>query len=297
MGSGKIRGFRVEDLQQALALSTSAGWNQRLEDWQLLRRLASESGFAAVSDGRVVGTALALDYGRFAWIAMMLVEPGYRGRGLGARLLEAATSALSSNRLIRLDATPAGRSLYLQYGFEDESMLTRSVAPPARPGIPGSPGAVAVRPLTSADLPRIARHDAGMFGGDRSTVLAWALEAAPQYARMADDESGPPQYAFGRPGRLFDQIGPVVATDKAAAAGLVTAALASATGRSVVVDAYDAGSGFVAWLRGCGFAGERPLFRMRRRPEPGIGPPGTFGGAPPPPKAPEMVPQVCLFFY
>jgi len=146
-------------------------------------------------------------------------------------------------------------------------MLTRAVAPAARPAVPHDPGGVTVRPLTSAALARIATHDVALFGGDRSAVLAWALETAPQYARITDDDSGPPQYTFGRPGRLFDQIGPVVATDVASATALVGTALASATDRSVVVDAYDAGSGFVAWLRGCGFAGDRPLFRMRRPPD------------------------------
>ena len=175
-------------------------------------------------------------------------------------------STVPADRFIRLDATPAGRPLYLRHGFKDESMLTRSVRSATRPVIPGGPGAVSVRPLTSADLPRIARHDAAVFGGNRSAVLAWTLEAAPQYARIADDDSGPPQYTFGRPGRLFDQIGPVVATDGASATALVSAALPSATGRPVVVDAYDAGSVFVAWLRSCGFAGERPLFRMQRPP-------------------------------
>jgi GNAT superfamily N-acetyltransferase len=267
MGNSNIRALRVEDLPDALALSTSAGWNQRLEDWRLLQRLASDSGSAAVIDGRVVGTALALDYGGFAWIAMMLVEPGYRGRGLGARLLEAAMSTVPADRPIRLDATPAGRPLYLRHGFEDESMLTRTVAPATRPVIAGGPGAVNIRPLTSADLPRIASHDAAVFGGNRSAVLAWALEAAPQYAWMTDDDSGPPQYTFGRPGRLFDQIGPVVATDVPSATALVSAALTSAAGRAAIVDAYDAGSGFVGWLRSCGFAGERPLFRMRRAPD------------------------------
>jgi GNAT superfamily N-acetyltransferase len=267
MGNWNIRGLRVDDLPEALTLSTSAGWNQRLEDWQMLRRLASESGFAAVSVGRVVGTALALDYGGFAWIAMMLVEPGYRGRGLGARLLEAALSSVPANRVIRLDATPAGRPLYMRHGFEDESTLARSVAPATRPDMASGPGAVTVRQLTPTDLARIASHDAGMFGGDRSAVLAWALEAAPQYARVVDGDGTPPQYAFGRPGRLFNQIGPVVATDAVAAAALVTAALTAATDRSVIIDAYDAGSSFVAWLRDCGFAGERPFFRMRRRPD------------------------------
>ena len=52
------------------------------------------ASFAAVADGRVVGTAIGIDYGRFGWIAMMLVDPAYRGRGLGARLLERAMTAL-----------------------------------------------------------------------------------------------------------------------------------------------------------------------------------------------------------
>jgi GNAT superfamily N-acetyltransferase len=264
-----IRTLRVDDLPEALALSTSAGWNQRLEDWQLLQRLAAGSGFAAIDEGRVVGTSLAIDYGGFTWIAMMLVEPVYRGRGLGARLLEAAMGTVKPSRLIRLDATPAGRSLYLRYGFEDESVLTRSVAPPSRPAVPNDAGAVRVRPVTAADLSRIARYDAGVFGGDRSAVLAWALEAAPRYAWMTDDDGRAPQYTFGRPGRLFDQIGSVIATDVASATALVSAAMASAIGHSVVVDAYDDGSGFAAWLRDCGFAGERPLFRMRRLPEEG----------------------------
>jgi ribosomal protein S18 acetylase RimI-like enzyme len=198
---------------------------------------------------------------------MMLVEPGYRGRGLGARLLEAAMSTVPADQLIRLDATPAGRPLYIRHGFEDESRLTRSVAPASRPAVSGGPGALSIRPLTSGDLPRIASHDAAVFGGNRSAVLAWTVESAPQYALIAEGDSGPPQYSFGRLGRLFDQLGPVVATDVQSATALVSAGLASATGRPVVVDAYDAGSVFVDWLRSCGFAGERPLFRMQRPPD------------------------------
>ncbi len=261
-----IRALQVDDLQDALALSTSAGWNQRLDDWRLLRSVARGGSFAAVSGTKVVGTAMAIDYGRFAWIAMMLVEPAHRGRGLGARLLEAAMAAVAADLPIRLDATPAGRGLYLKYGFEDEAMLTRSVAPAGRAVVPAIAGGAAVRALTAADLPEVTRADAAVFGGDRGAVLQWALEQAPQYARVVDGDSGPPQYCFGRPGRLFEQVGPVVAANDVSARALVIAALLSAEGRAVVVDAFQARGAFTEWLRGCGFEGERPLFRMGRRP-------------------------------
>lgn len=260
--SPQIRELRAGDLQGAEVLSTSEGWNQQLEDWRMLWAIAAPARFAAVIATRVVGTALAIDYGAFAWIAMMLVEPAARGRGLGRRLLEAAMGAVPSGRPIRLDATPAGRPLYRRYGFEDESTLTRLVVP--RACAPVAERLQPSRAMTAADLHMIIGHDLAAFGGDRGAVLAWARERAPQSARLLDGAAGPLQYAFGRPGRLFDQIGPVIAADDPGARALVTAALAVAAGRRVVIDAFDAEREFIDWLRTCGFAGERPLYRMRR---------------------------------
>ncbi len=259
----RIRRLTADDLGDALALSTAAGWNQQLADWALLLALSSRGACAAEHDGRVVGTALAIDYGGFAWIAMMLVESGWRGRGLGARLLEAALAAVPAGLPVRLDATEAGRSLYRRHRFQDEDRLTRLVAPAARPWHEPT-RTVEVRAMTSADLPAIARRDAKVFGGTRRAAMAWALEQAPQYALMIDAPGRPPQYCIGRPGRRFDQIGPVVADSDASAAALTGAGLARAEGRAVVVDAFDARTHFGAWLHAAGFSAERPLFRMCR---------------------------------
>jgi GNAT superfamily N-acetyltransferase len=78
-----------------LRLSSGARWNQRLDDWRMLVQLAPAGGFAAtIGDGTIVKTAIGIDYGSFGWIAMMLVDPAWLGRGLGARLLEAAMGAV-----------------------------------------------------------------------------------------------------------------------------------------------------------------------------------------------------------
>ena len=83
-----VRPLLHADIDDALALSSTAGWNQRAEDWRMLVTLAPHGSFAALSGGRIVGTAIGIDYGGFSWIAMMLVAPEYRGRGLGRRLLQ-----------------------------------------------------------------------------------------------------------------------------------------------------------------------------------------------------------------
>ena len=260
-----IRLLTAADLEEAFGISSTAGWNQRLADWRMLLQLAPAGSFAAAADGRIVGTALGIDYGSFGWIAMMLVDPEYRGRGIGARLLELAMGALPPGNPIRLDATPLGRPLYQRYGFVDEELLTRHVAGKNRRDDVRSPALAArrVRGLTPADLPRVADSDQPIFGGNRRVVLDWALHGAAQYAHIIETE-GQPSYCFGRPGRLFDQIGPVVASGDDDARALAGAALLAASGRAVVVDAFDAHTDFTSWLSSRGFAAQRPLFRMRR---------------------------------
>jgi GNAT superfamily N-acetyltransferase len=259
-----IRLLTTNDLDEAFGLSAVAGWNQRIVDWRMLLQLAPAGAFAAVAGGRIVGTAIGIDYSAFGWIAMMLVDPAWRGRGIGARLLEAAMGAVPPGISIRLDATPLGRPLYQRYGFEDESRLTRHVAEATRPAVERTPGGAArnVRNLTPAGLPRVIARDERVFCARRRILLEWALDGAPQYAQAIETGAGT-QYCFGRPGRLFDQIGPVVADEECARA-LVSASLAAAEGRAVVVDAFDRHADFGGWLRSQGFSAARPLFRMCR---------------------------------
>ena len=268
MSDPVIRALTVEDLNDALALSTIVGWNQRLADWRMLLRLAPIGSFAALVDARIVGTAMGIDYGGFAWIAMMLVDPGYRGRGLGRRLLEAAMGALPANLPVRLDATPLGRPLYEHYGFEEEATLSRYVTNDAARGA-ASPGEALegsrdIRPLAASDLDIVIQQDRETFSGTRGALLEWALDDAPCYAYVARSADSRINYCLGRQGRQFDQIGPVVASDDDSARALVSAALATANVRPIVVDAFDARTAFGAWLRRRGFVPQRPLVRMCR---------------------------------
>ena len=143
-------------LEDALTLSSTAGWNQRLDDWQQLLAIAPEGSFAASADGHIVGTAIGIDYGGFGWIAMMLVDPAWRGRGVGRRLLQAAMDAIPGDRPIRLDATPMGRPLYQSFGFRDETRLSRHVAEPSDLAIDANDESHDVQAMSPADLRAIS---------------------------------------------------------------------------------------------------------------------------------------------
>ena len=261
-----IRRLGIGNLEAALGLSTGAGWNQTADDWRMLLRLAPEGCFAAEADERIVGSAIGIDYGSYGWIAMMLVEPAYRGRGVGGALLEAAMSVLPAELPIRLDATPLGRPLYQRYGFEDETTLTRYAltAPPGPRHERGNPlQAPRAQRLTASDLKIVIEHDKET-GRIRGQLLKWALHRAPDYCHVVHVPDRIAQYCLGRRGRLFDQIGPVVAKDDEVADALVSAALSAAVARQVIVDVFDSQHVFAAALRRLGFEHQRPLYRMCR---------------------------------
>ena len=74
----------------------------------------------ALEDGHVVGTCRVLVDGEVARLGRMAVEPGLRGRGLGAAVLaEAEASARAAGgRRMRLHAQLAAEPLYARAGYE-----------------------------------------------------------------------------------------------------------------------------------------------------------------------------------
>ena len=268
-----IRLLTDDDVDAALALSASCGWNQRAEEWHMMLQIAPSGTFTASTPDGIVGTAIGIDYGNFGWIAMMLVNPAWRGRGLGARLLEAAMGAVPPELPIRLDATPLGRPLYERYGIVLESSLTRHVRP-ADAG-PGPAPSGDVRPLAESDLAGVMDLDDRISGAHRHDPLRWAFGDAPRYAWIATNagaglpteggsHAGTPGYCLGRGGRLFDHIGPIVADATESATALAAAAIAGSNGCALAIDAHDGHDAFTAWLRHAQFEPQRPLYRMCR---------------------------------
>jgi len=259
------------------ALSTRIGWNQALADWDYM--LAAGEGVGlTVPDGALIATAMALPYGGFAWICMVLVDPEYRRQGLATRLMDAVIARqVAAGRVPGLDATPDGREVYRRIGFRDHYGLWRYRAEQtdATASSPPAPPDITIRPLEEGDLPAVAAMDRGVFGGDRGQLLGHLLRrvpGVPQGAWHGNDLVG---YLLAREGREAHQIGPLVAEDPVVAVALTRAALSRIEG-PVYLDAPDAQGAFVAWLKGSGFAQQRPFFRMYQNHSGGFDDPGRL---------------------
>lgn len=252
------------DIAAGMRLKELAGWNQTEADWQGFLAADSEGSFVAEVDGTVRGTAATITFERrFAWVGMVLVDPEYRGRGIGTTLLERAIAYLDGKRVpcIKLDATPAGKPIYEKLGFESEWEIERWML--RRAGTPERPEPEEEM-MPPALVERVLKADREVFGADRSALLRSVHQSAPRFTDGLWNAGGMEGYAFGRQGSFADHLGPWVAKDEATARHLLDAFLGRSRRDTVVVDCV-MGSAFArSLLEEKGFQYSRGLTRMYR---------------------------------
>lgn len=248
------------DIPRGLALCRQAGWNQLERDWKIFLTL-SPDGCLAVEEDMVIGTAATLKYGdRFSWIGMVLVDKEFRGRGIGMELLLKALDLLKKETTVKLDATPAGRQLYLKLGFVEEYPLSRMI----KPGIHHTPYVSVARVFQKGELETIAELDFKVFGANRLSLLEWMYAGAPTMTYVFKKNNEMLGYCLGRYGHKYIHIGPVVAADANIARQLVLATLNQHNGQAVMLDISHFDPSWMAWLVSIGFEEQRPFYRMYR---------------------------------
>jgi GNAT superfamily N-acetyltransferase len=220
------------DLPAAHALSQALRWPYRLEDWQFLLRLGT--GFAAETDGAVIGTGLCWKQGpRHGTLGAVIVSPRHQGRGIGRQLMKRVLQELGE-RCTLLNATVAGQPLYQGLGFTPIGTIHQHQGTMlATPPVALADGE-RIRPVTADDTAQLIALSNRATGMARDEVLQ-------QLAGMAQGaalERGGELIGFSMLRRfgLGQAIGPVVAPDSERTAALVTHWSSACAGAFVRVD-------------------------------------------------------------
>ena len=253
------------DLPGLQALSAEAGWNQTADDWRVFLDHGAVFGCRDACSALQASAAI-LPYGDFAWISMVLVTATARRMGLGTGLLRHCMAELRGRGIVPLlDATPAGEQVYVPLGFRPLYGITRWQGAGSR----NDDLVTTARPLDDAALADAIALDAAVCGAPRDFLLRSLRERAPQLALRLKQHS----FVLVRPGRLATQIGPLAASDEAAAIALLQAALARIDG-PVFLDVPDRWTGMAAELQRRGFVRQRGFRRMVLGRDTGFGDPG-----------------------
>jgi GNAT superfamily N-acetyltransferase len=262
-----LRVMTKADICAAQRLKEIAGWNQTKTDWERFLEASKTGCFVAELDGQVCGTATTISFeNRFGWVGMVLVDPAFRGRGIGTRLLERTIEYLDALRIpsIKLDATPQGKPLYEKLGFVLEYEIERWTLrrPPVQ--VTELSGAERFADLQSGLLEHIFETDRELFGADRSVLLKSVHQEAPDFTAAITVEGRLQGYTLGRRGSFADHLGPWMANDAATARQLMERFLARSTRDVLIVDYLKSNNVAGPLLRSFGFSFTRPLTRMVR---------------------------------
>ena len=263
----ELRTMTRADIPAGMRLKEFAGWNQTNADWTRFLDADVEGCFVVEADGEVRGTAATICYQeRFAWVGMVLVDPEYRGRGIGTRLLDKCIEYLDSIKMtcVKLDATPLGKPIYEKLGFVTEYEIERwTLKRPAQEpsnAMPMDAGELMPAPL----LEHVLKADREAFGADRSGLLRSVHAETPEFTDGMWNAGGMEGYAFGRRGSFADHLGPWIAKDEITARGMLDRFLARSARETVVTDCMKANPFVKELLQARGFEYSRPLTRMFR---------------------------------
>jgi ribosomal protein S18 acetylase RimI-like enzyme len=255
-----VRAMTAADLPLGLRLSGQAGWNQTEADWRRALALEPEGCFVAEWGGAPAGTATTCVLGSVGWVALVLVDPACRRRGVGRALLERTLAFLDGRGIssVRLDATPLGRPLYERLGFAAQFELARfeAVLPPAAGAAPAG-----VVPVTRGRWDELAGLDRAVTGTDRRKLLVRLFEERPDEVRAVEGPGGLLGFMTARPGARAVQLGPCVGE---AGALLLAEACHRYAGRMVYLDVPEDNRPAVRLAGEVGLEVQRRLTRMCR---------------------------------
>jgi len=255
--------MRKDDIERGLSLCRSAGWNQLARDWEIFLQQGPDGCRVAEINEKVLGTVTTMRYQHFfSWIGMVLVDPAYQRQGIGMQLLREALQILQMEETVKLDATPAGREVYLKLNFVDEYLLSRMEAVITGDKLKDS----AARSINENEIPALIKFDREIFGADRRSLLTWMWKGALEYAYVVMEKNDILGYCAGRNGDKYTQIGPVIAKNVGVARQLVSAALSNCHGRQVILDVPHQQPQWLVWLASVGFTEQRNFMRMYRGP-------------------------------
>ncbi|WP_426418783.1 GNAT family N-acetyltransferase [Bradyrhizobium genosp. A] len=256
MSDLQIRNLEPEEISIAIDWAAAEGWNPGLRDAACFAVPDANGFFVGEIDGEPVAAVCCVNYDdRFSFLGFYIVRAGFRGRGHGLRIWNAAI-AHAGSRAIGLDGVVAQQDNYRKSGFQLAYANIRyggSVAPPKPPA-----DVVALDTIPFAD---IEADDATVFPAPRAAFLRAWINTSGHVGRALLRDGKLAAWGVIRPCRSGHKIGPLVADDRTAAEAIVQALLASAGGGEIFLDVPAVNREAIALAEALGL---KPVFETAR---------------------------------
>ena len=232
MSDYTIRKMSRPEVAVAVEWGAREGWNPGLHDAALFYNADPDGFFAGEWDGRIVAVGSAVCYDdAFAFCGLYIVDPAFRGRGLGLALTRARLACCGS-RNVGIDGVLENVELYRRVGYapfyqNHRFQLTAAAHPETGPGIAR---------LTDSDVEHVLAYDRLCFPADRARLLKPWLAQPDGTSLVARRNGAVTGFAVRRKCRSGHKVGPLFADDPATARALFLAMQDGIAGETLILD-------------------------------------------------------------
>jgi RimJ/RimL family protein N-acetyltransferase len=232
MSDLQIRNLRPDEISVAIDWAATEGWNPGLADAACFAISDAQGFFVGEIDGEPVATVSCVTYDdRFAFLGFYIVRAGFRGRGHGLQIWNAAI-AHAGARVIGLDGVVAQQDNYKKSGFQ---LAYANIRYSGIVAVPPKPPAEIVA-LGTIPFALVQADDATVFPAPRPAFLRAWITSPGHVGRAVLRDGKLAAWGVIRPCRTGHKIGPLVADDRATAEAVLQALLASPGSNEIVLD-------------------------------------------------------------
>lgn len=231
-----IRRMTRDELDRLVEWAAAEGWNPGIDDADVFWSTDPDGYVAAELNGELIGGGSIVAYGRrYGFMGFFIMQPDFRGRGLGNRLWNERKrrllARLDPDATIGMDGVFDMQDYYARGGFRFVCRDLRFEGV----GFEAPPPAGVVE-AQEVPFEQIDAYDRRHFPAPRSGFLReWIRRPGGQAVAAPGDDSlcG---YAVMRPCRVGHKIGPLFADSPTAAERLFTAVASRVPGEPIYLD-------------------------------------------------------------
>ena len=265
-----VRPLLESDLNFAAECTANEGWaSETRTEFEGFFAHDPNGCLVAEAAGQRAGICVATPYGAAGFIGELIVAEGWRGHGIGRRLMERAIRHLHGRGVQRvfLDGVPLAVPLYERLGFRKIARSLRFA------GTMAGAAHRAVRPMKAEDLPAVLELDCEAFGAGRGFFLHRRLSLYPELSKVLQCRGQVVGFILGRRGPDWVAAGPwVVGPGVEDPTPLLQSFALAAEGVTMGVGVLETNTAAIQILASCGLA-ERPACPWRMV----LGSEGRFG--------------------